>query len=235
VSASTTPRPARPPQAPRSRGQSPLPWLKPAVFTGALVPLAALGLRALQGRLSADPIAYALNQLGLLTLIFLLATLSLTPLRKLTGWSWPIRIRRMLGLFAFFYACLHFTTYLALDQNFRWAAIFADITKRKFIYVGFTAFVLLWPLALTSTNASVWRLGAARWQRLHRLVYLIATLGVIHFVWRVKKDLSEPLAYGAALAALLLFRVWDAWRTKQAKEGRLAARAARESGASSAD
>jgi methionine sulfoxide reductase heme-binding subunit len=212
----------------------PLPWLKPAVFTGALMPLVALGLRAAQGRLSADPIAYVLNQFGLLTLIFLIATLSLTPLRKLTGWSWPIRIRRMLGLFAFFYACLHFTTYLALDQSFRWPAIWADLTKRKFIYVGFTAFVLLWPLALTSTNASVRRLGAARWQRLHRLVYLIATLGVIHFIWRVKKDFSQPLAYGAVLAALLLFRVWDAWRTKRTKRARATARAGPESDPSSA-
>src|SRR5690349_13302766 len=113
----------RRPVPPSPRRAVPLPWLKPAVFTGALMPLAALGLRASQGHLSADPIAYVLNQFGLLTLIFLIATLSLTPLRKLTGWSWPIRIRRMLGLFAFFYACLHFTTYLAFDQNFRWPAI----------------------------------------------------------------------------------------------------------------
>jgi sulfoxide reductase heme-binding subunit YedZ len=190
----------------------PVPWLKPGVFIGSLLPLAVLLLRAAQGRLTADPIAYVLNRFGLLTLIFLIATLSLTPLRKLTGWPWPIRIRRMLGLFAFSYACLHFLTYLVVDQNLHWSAIWADLTKRKFIYVGFSAFVLLWPLALTSTNASVRRLGAARWQRLHRLVYVAATLGVIHFIWRVKRDLREPLAYAAVLAVLLGYRLVVALR-----------------------
>src|SRR5439155_5659185 len=174
-------------------------------------------IRGVQGRLSANPVAYVLNQLGLLTLIFLIATLTLTPLRKLSVWTWPIRIRRLLGLFAFFYASLHFTTYVAIDQGFRWHAILADILKRKFIFVGFSAFLLLIPLALTSTNASVRRLGAARWQRLHRLVYVAATLGVIHFWWRVKKDHREPAIYGAVLAVLLIFRVVQAARTRAAK------------------
>jgi sulfoxide reductase heme-binding subunit YedZ len=185
----------------------PYPWLKPAIFTGALTPLASLALRAARGTLSADPVAYVLNQFGLLTLIFLLATLALTPLRKLFGWSWPIRIRRTVGLFAFFYACLHFTTYVAVDQSFDLPAIGADIVKRKFIFVGFTAFLLLIPLAATSTNGMVRRLGAARWQRLHRLVYVAATLGVIHFLWRVKKDITQPAAYGMVLALLLGIRV----------------------------
>jgi sulfoxide reductase heme-binding subunit YedZ len=198
------------------------------------MPLAALAIRGAQGRLSADPIAYLLNQFGLLTLIFLISTLAMTPLRKLFGWTWPIRIRRMLGLFAFFYACLHFLTYLVADQNLDLAAVWQDITKRNFIFVGFTAFLLLIPLAWTSTNAAVRRMGAARWQRLHRLIYLIAPLGNLHFIWRVKKDYSEPLAYGAVLAVLLLFRVWDAYRTRRAKRARLSTRAVPEPDASSA-
>jgi methionine sulfoxide reductase heme-binding subunit len=202
-------------RAPR-RG-TPMPWLKPAVFTGSLVPLAGLLIRASEGRLSANPVAAALNQLGLLTLTFLIATLAATPLRLLFGWSWPIRIRRMLGLFAFFYASLHFVTYVAIDQQFDFRAILEDILKRKFIFVGFTALVLLVPLALTSTNASVRRMGIQRWQRLHRLAYVAAALGVIHFVWRVKRDLTQPALYGAVLALLLLIRAVNAWRARGTK------------------
>jgi methionine sulfoxide reductase heme-binding subunit len=202
---------------PYSLRSPPLPWLKPAVFTGALLPLAALAVRGARGQLTADPIAFLLNQFGLLTLIFLIATLALTPLRKLSGWTWPIRIRRMLGLFSFFYACLHFLTYAVVDQGLDLGAIGQDIIKRNFILVGFLAWLLLIPLAWTSTNGAVRRLGAARWQRLHRLVYLIGCLGILHFVWRVKKDYSEPIAYGAVVAALLLFRVWDGWRTRRGK------------------
>jgi methionine sulfoxide reductase heme-binding subunit len=211
----------------RSRSMTrgvPYPWLKPAVFTGALVPLASLALRAARGTLSADPIAYLLNQFGLLTLIFLIATLALTPLRKLFGWTWPIRIRRTVGLFAFFYACLHFTTYVAVDQSFNLQAIVADIVKRKFIFVGFTAFLLLIPLAVTSTNGMVRRLGAARWQRLHRLVYPAAILGAIHFLWRVKKDITQPAAYGAVLAILLGFRVFVALTARGKKRSPAAPR-----------
>lgn len=208
----SAPRAAHP--APRT---PPLPWLKPALFTGSLLPLAALALRGARGQLTADPIAYVLNQFGLLTLLFLIATLALTPLRRLTGWSWPIRIRRMLGLFTFFYACLHFLTYAVVDQGLNLAAIGQDITQRNFILVGFLAWLLLIPLAWTSTNGAVRRLGAARWQRLHRLVYLVALLAILHFVWRVKADYSEPIAYGAVVGALLLFRVWDAGRGRRAK------------------
>jgi sulfoxide reductase heme-binding subunit YedZ len=194
--------------------RGPVPWLKPAVFTGALVPLAALLVRAARGTLSADPIAEILNHFGLLALIFLLATLSLTPLRKLFGWTWPIRIRRMVGLFAFFYATLHFLTYVGVDQSFRWRAILDDIVKRKFIFVGFSAFVCLVPLAITSTNGMVRRLGIARWQRLHRLAYVAPSLGVIHFVWRVKKDITQPATYGLVLAVLLAFRIVEAVRSR---------------------
>lgn len=223
-------RPAGPARPHPGRG-TPLPWLKPAVFTGALVPLAALLVRAGEGRLSANPVAAALNQLGLLTLTFLIATLTATPLRLLFGWSWPIRIRRMLGLFAFFYASLHFVTYVAIDQQLDVRAIAEDILKRKFIFVGFSALVLLIPLALTSTNASVRRMGIQRWQRLHRLAYVAASLGVIHFVWRVKRDLTQPAIYGAVLAVLLLIRAVNAWRTRHTKR---AAREARSGHAVSA-
>jgi sulfoxide reductase heme-binding subunit YedZ len=194
--------------------RGPVPWLKPAVFTGALVPLAALLIRAARGTLSADPIREILNQFGLLTLIFLIATLTLTPLRKLFGWTWPIRIRRMVGLFAFFYATLHFLTYVGADQSFHLEAILEDILKRKFIFVGFTAWTLLIPLALTSTNGMVRRLGIARWQRLHRLAYVAPTLGVIHFIWRVKKDITQPVTYGVVLAVLLAYRVVEATRSR---------------------
>jgi methionine sulfoxide reductase heme-binding subunit len=208
--------------------RGPVPWLKPAVFTGALVPLAALLIRAARGTLSANPIAEILNQFGLLTLIFLIATLTLTPLRKLFGWTWPIRIRRMVGLFAFFYASLHFLTYIGVDQNFHWNAILADIVKRKFIFVGFTAFLCLVPLAITSTNGMVRRLGIVRWQRLHRLAYVAPSLGVIHFVWRVKKDLTQPATYGVVLAVLLAFRIMDAVRSRGKRRASEAARASRQ-------
>jgi sulfoxide reductase heme-binding subunit YedZ len=183
------------------------PWLKPAVFTGALVPLAVIGAEAALGRLGANPIAEALNRLGLTALIFLVAALACTPLRTLFGWTWPIRLRRMLGLFGFFYAFLHLSTYVGLDQGFDVHAILADITKRKFIYIGFTAFVLLIPLAATSTAASVRRLGFVRWKRLHRLAYVATALGVVHFTLRVKKDLREPIIYALVLTTLLLARV----------------------------
>jgi sulfoxide reductase heme-binding subunit YedZ len=195
------------------------PWLGPAVFTGSLMPLVSLMIRAAQGRLGANPIAEALNQLGLLALIFLVTTLSLTPLRRLTGWPWPIRIRRMVGLFAFFYATLHFTLYLAVDQGFNLAVVWEDITKRPFIFVGFMALLLMTPLAVTSTNGWVRRLGAPRWQRLHRLVYAVAILAAVHFLWRVKADYSEPARYAAILGALLLFRVWDHWTRKCGRRG----------------
>jgi sulfoxide reductase heme-binding subunit YedZ len=188
--------------------------LKPGVLVGALVPVAAIVVRAARGELGADPIAQALNQLGLVALVFLIATLACTPLKVFIGWTWPIRLRRMLGVCAFIYAALHVATYVALDQSFDWAAIFADVVKRKFIFVGLAAFVLIVPLAATSTNASVKRLGFVRWKRLHRLAYLAPAFAVLHFVWRVKKDVTEPTVYGTFLAALLLVRIYDSWWTR---------------------
>ncbi len=188
-----------------SHGQRP--WLKPAVFTGSLVPLVVILGEALLGRLGSNPIAEALNRLGLMALVFLVAALTCTPLKATFGWTWPIRLRRMLGLFGFFYALLHLMTYLGIDQAFDARAILADITKRKFIFIGFAAFVTLVPLAATSTAASVRRLGFVRWKRLHRLAYVATALGVVHFTLRVKKDLREPVVYGLVLIALFLARV----------------------------
>lgn len=185
----------------------PYPWLKPGVFVGAMAPAAAILVRAPRGELGANPIAQALNLLGLSALIFLIASLSCTPLKTLLGWTWPMRIRRMLGLYAFFYASLHFAVYAGLDQRFDLAAIWADVSKRRFIFVGFSALLLLVPLALTSTQRAVRRLGFVLWKRIHRLAYLAAALGAVHFIWRVKKDLREPLAYAALLCVLLSVRV----------------------------
>jgi methionine sulfoxide reductase heme-binding subunit len=196
---------------------TPLPWLKPAVFTGSLAPLAAILLRAWSGRLGADPIAQAMNQLGLVALVFLVAALLCTPLKSTFGWTWPMRLRRMLGLLAFFYASLHLATYAGLDQQFDWAAIWADLTKRKFIYVGMLAFVTLVPLAATSTNAAVKRLGFTRWKQLHRLGYVAPLLAVTHFVWRVKRDISEPAIYGTVLALLIAVRLLDYARNRAAR------------------
>jgi sulfoxide reductase heme-binding subunit YedZ len=200
-------RPFAPTRRPTPRRVAPLPWLKPGIFIGALAPLASLALRASQGALSADPIAQVENELGLTALIFLVASLACTPARRLLGWTWPTRIRRELGLFAFFYASLHVLTYLVPDQGLDLGAIVEDIAKRPFITVGFLAFVLLAPLALTSTTASIRRLGYRRWQRLHQLAYAAGVLAVIHFVWRVKIDVSQPLIYASILGALLLVRV----------------------------
>jgi sulfoxide reductase heme-binding subunit YedZ len=179
-------------------------WLKPGVLVGALLPLLLTGWRAFRAELGANPIAVVLHQLGLLALVFLLASLSATPLKRLLGWTWPLRLRRLLG---FYYASLHVLTYVALDRRGELATLLEDLTKRPFTSVGFAAWLLLVPLAVTSTRAMVKRLGFVRWQRLHRLSYLAAALAVVHFVWSVKKDLTEPLVYGAILALLLWVRV----------------------------
>jgi sulfoxide reductase heme-binding subunit YedZ len=191
-----------------------LAWLKPAVFTGALVPLAAVAYRAASHGLGADPIAETINRLGLLALLFVVLTLACTPAKTLFGWTFPAKIRRMLGLFAFFYAALHVTSYALLDQRLALAAIGEDIVKRPFILVGFLAFMLLVPLAATSTKRMVQRLGFPRWKALHRLVYVIGLLGAVHFLWRVKKPTAEPLAYAAVVAALLAVRAATALRAR---------------------
>jgi len=184
--------------------------LKASAFSMCLLPLALLGHDAFRNSLGANPIEVVTRSTGTWTVVFLLITLSVTPLRKLTSWNGLIKFRRMLGLFAFFYAFLHFTTYIWLDQFFDFAAIVKDIAKRPFITAGFASFVLLIPLAGTSTGAMV-RLLGKRWQQLHRLTYLIAIGGVIHYWWLVKADVRLPLTYGAILAALLSYRMLHAW------------------------
>ena len=184
--------------------------IKPVVFLACLIPLARLGWKGYNGLLGANPIEVITHSTGDWTMIFLLITLAVTPLRKLTGQLWLIRFRRMFGLFAFFFACLHFTTYIWLDKFFDVHAMLADVAKRKFITVGFAAFVLLIPLAVTSTSGWIRRLGGKRWHRLHQLIYVSAVLGIFHFLWLVKFDTRRPIYYGTVLAALLLYRglVW---------------------------
>jgi sulfoxide reductase heme-binding subunit YedZ len=186
---------------------APLPWLKPGLFVGALAPLLVMVVEAAQGTLGANPIAEVENVLGLAALVLLLASLACTPARRVFGWSWPARIRRMLGLFAFFYVSLHFLAYLLVDQSLDGGRIIEDIVKRPFITVGFAALVLLLPLALTSTTASIRRLGFRRWTLLHQLAYVAGVLAVIHFFWRVKIDVSQPLVYAGVLTLLLLIRL----------------------------
>lgn len=187
--------------------------LKVAVFAAGLVPALLLAWNAWNDALGANPIEAVTRGLGDWTLNFLLITLTVTPLRRYTGWAWLVRLRRMLGLFAFFYASLHVTSYLWFDQFFDWTAIAKDILKRPFITAGFVAFTLLVPLAATSNNAMVRRLGGKRWQALHRSVYLITVLGVLHYAWMVKRDLALPLAYAAVAAVLLGLRAL--WREQE--------------------
>jgi len=189
--------------------------LKAALFVLCLVPLAQLGWQGWTGGLGANPIEFVTRHLGTWTLNFLLITLAVTPARHLAGWHWLMRLRRMLGLYAFFYALLHFLTYLWLDQFFDWVSIMKDIAKRPFITAGFTAFVLLIPLAATSNAAMMKRLGGRRWTQLHRSAYAVAIVGVIHYWWLVKKDITLPLLYAVILGALLGFRAFRLARERQ--------------------
>jgi methionine sulfoxide reductase heme-binding subunit len=179
---------------------------KPVVFVAALLPAAWLAAGAVRGTLGANPLEAVTHGTGDWALRFLLATLAVTPLRAATGWNWLVRFRRMIGLFAFFYACLHLLTYLWFDKFFEWQAILADVPRRPFITVGFGAFVLLVPLALTSTSGMIRRLGGRRWQALHRLVYVAAAGGVVHFWWLVKADVSRPRLFGLVLLGLFAVR-----------------------------
>lgn len=189
-------------------------FAKPLLFVLSLLPLAWLGWRVGRDDLGANPVETLSHFTGDWSLRFLLLTLAVTPLRRLSGWNEVIKFRRMLGLFAFFYVCLHFGVYLIFDQFFDLNAIFEDIAERPYITVGFAGWLLLVPLAVTSTNGMIKRLGR-HWRRLHRLVYLIGALGVLHFLWLVKADLTEPLLYAAILGALLGYRLWW-WRTHSA-------------------
>lgn len=185
-------------------------WLvKPVVVILSLMPLIILATDAYQGNLSANPIDDITDTTGSWTLRFLMITLSVTPLRKLTGWNTLAQLRRMLGLFAFLYVSLHFTTYIWLDKFFEWSEVVEDVAKRPFITIGFASFVALIPLAATSFDRIMKWMGGKRWKLLHRLVYAAALGGVIHYLWLVKADRLRPLIYGGILAVLLGFRIWD--------------------------
>lgn len=194
---------------------APLRWLPPAVTAGGLLPLALLAVEALSGGLGPNPVERVLNQTGLLALVLLVASLACTPLRLVARWTWLMRIRKHLGLLGFTYGVLHFLTYTVVDQGLALGGLVEDVVKRPFITVGLAALVLLVPLAATSTAESVRRMGFGAWQRLHRLAYVAAVLGVVHFYWRVKKDVTEPALYGAVLAALLAVRVAEAVRKRR--------------------
>ncbi len=184
--------------------------IKAVLFAAALIPFMRLALFAFTDRLGANPIEFITRNTGDWTLYFLCLTLAVTPLRRLSKWNWLIKLRRMLGLFAFFYASLHFITFLWFDHFFDLDEMLKDVVKRPFITVGFTAFVLLIPLAVTSTNGMVKRLGGKRWQWLHRLVYLIASLAILHFWWMKagKHDFAQPILLGSIVMVLLLARVY---------------------------
>jgi methionine sulfoxide reductase heme-binding subunit len=184
-------------------------WTKRAVFLLCLVPVGTLVWRALHNGLGANPVEFIQLSTGDWTLRFLVFTLSITPFRMIFKLPDLIRFRRMLGLFAFFYVCLHFLTYLGPDQSFDLAGMWKDVYKRPFITVGFLGFVLLIPLALTSTAGWIRRLGGKRWQMLHRLIYITAIAGVIHYYWKVKSDVRLPVFYGVLVGILLLWRLGD--------------------------
>lgn len=191
---------------------------KPAIFLLCLVPATLVITDAFEitGRLGANPIEEIQDRFGIWAIRFIMITLSVTPLRHLTGWNWLIRFRRMFGLFTFFYVLMHFLTWLILDQSLLLSAIAEDLTERPFITIGFTALVLLTALAVTSTNGMRRRMGR-RWQKLHYSVYVIGLLGIWHYWWQVKKDASDAQIYAAILAVLLGFRIW--WKLRQKKPG----------------
>jgi methionine sulfoxide reductase heme-binding subunit len=211
----------------------PMRFVKPLVFLACLGPFALLIANGfgIGGSLGANPIDKITDVTGTWTLRFVLITLAVTPLRRITGWNTLIRFRRMLGLFAFFYGSMHFLTWAVIDQGLALQFIGADIAKRPYITVGFLGFVLMIPLAITSTAGWIRRLGGKRWQLLHRAIYLTAVCGVIHYLWLVKSDINRPMTYGAILAVLLGIRVWYAWRPKP-KPAATGAKDAADAGAS---
>ncbi len=196
--------------------------LKVLVFLLCLGPLLVLTWKAFQQNLGANPVDVITRSTGKWTLVFLLITLAVTPVRRLLGLAWLIRFRRMLGLYAFFYGTLHLMTYVWLDKFFDFQAMLHDIAKRRFITAGMTGFALMLPLAVTSTSGWIRRMGGKRWQKLHRLIYFSATAGVVHFLWLVKADKRRPLEYGAVLGVLVTYRV-AVWLFSRARGQRAAA------------
>jgi methionine sulfoxide reductase heme-binding subunit len=193
--------------------------IKPAVFLGCLVPFVQLGYGIFWGDLGANPVETITNTTGIWTLRLLVITIAITPARWLTKWNAVILFRRMIGLFAFFYATLHFMTYFVLDQSLMFEGLWEDVMKRPYITMGFTAFVLMIPLAVTSTKGWIRRLGGHRWNLLHRLVYVSAILGVIHYWWKVKLDTTNPRYYAMIVGVLLAVRIWRAIAKRQTALG----------------
>lgn len=189
-------------------------FYKALIFANALVPLAMLAYDGLNGRLGVNPIEFFLRTTGILTLLFLLVTLLISPLRKLAGWNNLIKYRRMLGLFSFFYGCIHLITYSIFDKGLNLPAIAGDVWQRPFIAIGMAAFLVLIPLAVTSTNSMIKRLGGKRWAKLHRLTYVAAIFGVIHFWMIVKSDIFYPAIFGLVLAALLGYRLYSILKSR---------------------
>ncbi|HKS28569.1 MAG TPA: protein-methionine-sulfoxide reductase heme-binding subunit MsrQ [Pyrinomonadaceae bacterium] len=187
-------------------------FLKTIIFVNSLVPVALLAWDASRGNLGANPLEYVTRTTGMLTLIFLVLSLAVTPLRKWTGWNWLGMNRRVLGLYAFFYGALHFLTYIWFDRFFNLKSAAGDVIQRPFIAVGFASFLIMIPLAVTSTNGMVKRLGGKRWNRLHKAVYVAASLGALHYWMLVKSDTRLPLAFAAVLALLLGYRIFAANR-----------------------
>ncbi len=189
--------------------------LKPAIWIACLTPISLLVLHAFRGELSANPVEDITNTTGIWTLRLIVATIAITPLRWLTGINQLIQYRRVIGLFAFFYGSLHFMTYFILDHQLQFAGLWDDVKKRPYITAGFTAFVLLIPLAITSTTGWIRRMGGRNWNLLHRLIYITALAAVLHYFWKVKLDTSNPIYYGLAVGALLIIRVVHSARKRQ--------------------
>ncbi len=190
-------------------------FAKLLILVNGAVPLALLAWDSFHHRLGANPENFAILTTGMMTLIFLVLTLAVTPLRKITGWNWLANTRRMLGLYAFFYAAAHFLLFFCLDRGFSVPSTLSEMVKRKYLIIGSTALILMIPLAVTSTNAMIKRLGGKRWRALHRLAYIAAIAGVIHYYMQVKADVRQPLVFAGVLAALLGYRLVDYWRQRK--------------------
>ncbi len=190
-------------------------FIKLLILVNGMVPLVLLGWDVKHNQLGANPQNFAILTTGMMTLVFLMLTMLVTPLRKFTGWNWLVQFRRMLGLYAFFYACVHFQLFFSLDRGFSISSTLSEMVKRKYLIVGSTGLLVMVPLALTSTNAMIKRLGGKRWRALHRLAYVAAIAGVIHYYMQVKADVRQPLAFAAVLAILLGYRLVVYWRQRK--------------------
>ena len=190
-------------------------YAKLLVLVNGAVPLAILAWDAAHHQLGANPQNFAILTTGMMTLIFLILTMAVTPLRKVTGWNWLANLRRMLGLYAFFYGCAHFLLFFGLDRGFSVSSTLSEMVRRKYLIIGSTALIVMIPLAVTSTNAMIKRLGGKRWRALHRLAYVAAICGVIHYYMQVKADVRQPLVFAAVLTVLLGYRVLDYLRQRK--------------------